>query len=75
MKHRLEIHQIACVSPLMLSRFGKKKEDKSKDAMKASKSKLEALSEEELDKIPDSRDGYEHESHKVHSITEKHLPV
>lgn len=43
----------------MLSRFGKKKEDKSKDAAKASKNKLEALSEEELDRIPDSRDGYE----------------
>lgn len=43
----------------MLSRFGKKKEDKSKDAAKASKSKLEALSEEELDRIPDNRDGYE----------------
>lgn len=43
----------------MLSRFGKKKEDKSKDAAKASKSKLEALSEEELDRIPDNRDRYE----------------
>ncbi|CAK6962492.1 par-3 family cell polarity regulator beta a [Scomber scombrus] len=40
-----------------LLRFGKKKEDKSKDAAKASKSKLEALSEEELDRIPDTRDG------------------
>lgn len=43
----------------MSSRFGKKKDDKSKDAAKASKSKLEALSEEELDRIPDNRDGYE----------------
>lgn len=42
----------------MLSRFGKKKEDKSKDAAKMAKNKLEALSEEELDRIPDSRDGY-----------------
>lgn len=36
-------------------RFGKKKEDKSKEATKASKNKLEALSEEELDRITDSR--------------------
>lgn len=43
----------------MLTRFGKKKDDKSKDAAKASKAKLEALSEEELDRIPDKRDGYE----------------
>ncbi|XP_068165619.1 par-3 family cell polarity regulator beta a isoform X2 [Antennarius striatus] len=42
-----------------LLRFGRKKDDKSKDAAKASKSKLEALSEEELERIPDSRDGYE----------------
>ncbi|XP_026157654.1 par-3 family cell polarity regulator beta a isoform X2 [Mastacembelus armatus] len=41
-----------------LLRFGKKKEDKSKDAAKASKNKLEALSEEELDRLPDNRDGY-----------------
>ncbi len=43
----------------LLFRFGRKKDDKSKDAAKASKSKLEALSEEELDRIPDNRDGYE----------------
>ncbi|XP_033956908.1 par-3 family cell polarity regulator beta a [Pseudochaenichthys georgianus] len=42
-----------------LLRFGKKKEDKSKDAGKSSKTKLEALSEEELDRIPPQRDGYE----------------
>ncbi|XP_034533767.1 partitioning defective 3 homolog B-like isoform X2 [Notolabrus celidotus] len=36
-----------------LLRFGKKKDDKSKDA-KAAKNKLEALSEEELDRIPES---------------------
>uniref|UniRef100_A0A8C4GZ81 PDZ domain-containing protein n=1 Tax=Dicentrarchus labrax TaxID=13489 RepID=A0A8C4GZ81_DICLA len=42
-----------------LLRFGKKKDDKSKDAAKASKNKLEALSEEELDRIPDNRDGYD----------------
>ncbi|KAM7365331.1 hypothetical protein PAMP_016266 [Pampus punctatissimus] len=42
-----------------LLRFGKKKEDKSKDAAKTSKNKLEALSEEELDRIPDNRDGYD----------------
>lgn len=37
-------------------RFGKKKEDKSKDPAKGSKNRLEALSEEELDRIPDSRE-------------------
>ena len=42
---------------LLSSRFGKKKDDKSKDAAKASKAKLEALSEEELERIPDKRDG------------------
>lgn len=42
---------------LFLSRFGKKKEDKSK----ASKNKLEALSEEELEKIPNTSDRYEPE--------------
>lgn len=42
-----------------VARFGKKKDDKSKEAAKASKNKLEALSEEELDRIPDNRDGYE----------------
>ncbi|KAM4710757.1 par-3 family cell polarity regulator beta a isoform 2-T2 [Anableps anableps] len=42
-----------------LLRFGKKKEDKGKDAAKGSKNRLEALSEEELDRIPDSRDGNE----------------
>lgn len=41
------------------SRFGKKKDNKSNDAAKASKGKLDALSEEELDRIPDNRDGYE----------------
>uniref|UniRef100_A0A096MDL3 Par-3 family cell polarity regulator beta n=1 Tax=Poecilia formosa TaxID=48698 RepID=A0A096MDL3_POEFO len=40
-------------------RFGKKKEDKSKDPAKGSKNRLEALSEEELDRIPDSREGNE----------------
>lgn len=40
---------------VILSRFGKKKEDKSK----ASKNKLEALSEEELERIPNTTDGYE----------------
>ncbi|CAG06694.1 unnamed protein product, partial [Tetraodon nigroviridis] len=38
-----------------LLRFGKKKEDKSK----ASKNKLEALSEEELERIPNTTDGYD----------------
>ncbi|XP_016533632.1 par-3 family cell polarity regulator beta a isoform X3 [Poecilia formosa] len=42
-----------------LLRFGKKKEDKSKDPAKGSKNRLEALSEEELDRIPDSREGNE----------------
>ncbi|XP_063734111.1 par-3 family cell polarity regulator beta a [Eleginops maclovinus] len=42
-----------------LLRFGKKKDDKSKDAAKSSKNKLEALSEEELDRIPDQRDSYD----------------
>ncbi|XP_008280131.1 partitioning defective 3 homolog B-like [Stegastes partitus] len=50
-----------------LLRFGKKKEDKNKDAAKTSKSKLEALSEEELDRIPDSRDGYDPRYAEVHS--------
>nr|XP_033471997.1 par-3 family cell polarity regulator beta a isoform X1 [Epinephelus lanceolatus] len=40
-----------------LLRFGKKKDDKSKDAAKASKNKLEALSEEE-DRVADQRDSY-----------------
>uniref|UniRef100_A0A672FWF5 PDZ domain-containing protein n=1 Tax=Salarias fasciatus TaxID=181472 RepID=A0A672FWF5_SALFA len=35
-----------------LLRFGRKKEDKSKTAPKTSKSKLEALSEEELERLP-----------------------
>ncbi|XP_014865971.1 PREDICTED: partitioning defective 3 homolog B-like isoform X2 [Poecilia mexicana] len=42
-----------------LLRFGKKKEDKTKDPAKGSKNRLEALSEEELDRIPDSREGNE----------------
>ncbi|KAI3365948.1 hypothetical protein L3Q82_009780, partial [Scortum barcoo] len=50
-----------------LLRFGKKKDDKSKDAAKASKSKLEALSEEELDRIPDNRDGYDPRYAEIHS--------
>lgn len=50
---------LLCLFLLMFSRFGKKKEDKNKDATKTSKNKLEALSEEELDRMPDSRDGYE----------------
>ncbi|XP_022624091.1 partitioning defective 3 homolog B-like [Seriola dumerili] len=50
-----------------LLRFGKKKEDKSKEAAKASKSKLEALSEEEVDRIPDNRDGYDPRYTEIHS--------
>ncbi|XP_053272788.1 par-3 family cell polarity regulator beta a [Pleuronectes platessa] len=50
-----------------LLRFGKKKEDKSKDAAKASKSKLEALSEEELGRTPDTRDGYDPRYAEIHS--------
>ncbi|XP_039998182.1 par-3 family cell polarity regulator beta a isoform X2 [Xiphias gladius] len=50
-----------------LLRFGKKKEDKSKDAAKTSKSKLEALSEEELDRNPDYRDGYSPRYTEIHS--------
>ncbi|KAG7502365.1 partitioning defective 3-like B-like isoform X1 [Solea senegalensis] len=43
-----------------LLRFGKKKDERSKDAAKAAKSKLEALSEEELNhRVPDNRDGYD----------------
>lgn len=53
-----------CVS----SRFGKKKDDKSKDAAKASRNKLEALSEEELDRIPDSRDGYDSDVGGMHLL-------
>ncbi|XP_041637870.1 par-3 family cell polarity regulator beta a [Cheilinus undulatus] len=41
-----------------LLRFGKKKDDKSKDA-KAAKGKLEALSEEEVDRTPETRGSYE----------------
>lgn len=44
--------------PFLSSRFGKKKDEKTKDAAKASKSKLEALSEEELDRNQDNRDRY-----------------
>ncbi|XP_029928977.1 par-3 family cell polarity regulator beta a [Myripristis murdjan] len=50
-----------------LLRFGKKKEDKSKEAVKAAKNKLEALSEEELDKIPDNRAGSDPRYAEVHS--------
>ncbi|XP_070813770.1 par-3 family cell polarity regulator beta a [Chaetodon trifascialis] len=50
-----------------LLRFGKKKDDKSKEAAKASKSKLEALSEEELDRIPDNRDGFDPRYAEIHS--------
>ncbi|XP_029376305.1 par-3 family cell polarity regulator beta a isoform X3 [Echeneis naucrates] len=50
-----------------LLRFGKKKEDKSKEATKASKSKLEALSEEEVDRAPDNRDGYDLRYADIHS--------
>nr|XP_046238209.1 par-3 family cell polarity regulator beta a isoform X2 [Scatophagus argus] len=50
-----------------LLRFGKKKDDKGKDGAKASKSKLEALSEEELDRIPDNRDGYDPRYAEIHS--------
>ncbi|XP_054649462.1 par-3 family cell polarity regulator beta a isoform X2 [Dunckerocampus dactyliophorus] len=42
-----------------LLRFGKKKEDKGKDALQAAKNKLEALSEEEIDKFPDNRESYD----------------
>nr|XP_054599110.1 par-3 family cell polarity regulator beta a isoform X2 [Nothobranchius furzeri] len=38
-----------------LLRFGKKKDDKNK----GSKTKLNSLSEEELDRVPDNRDGYD----------------
>ncbi|KAM8873072.1 par-3 family cell polarity regulator beta a isoform 1-T1 [Synchiropus picturatus] len=48
-------------------RFGRKKEDKSKEAAKMSKSKLEALSEEELYRNPDSRDGYDARYPETHS--------
>ncbi|XP_069376711.1 par-3 family cell polarity regulator beta a isoform X2 [Paralichthys olivaceus] len=50
-----------------LLRFGKKKEDKSKEGAKASKSKLEALSEEELGRIPDTKDGYDPRYAELHS--------
>ncbi|XP_023249094.1 partitioning defective 3 homolog B-like isoform X1 [Seriola lalandi dorsalis] len=54
-----------------LLRFGKKKEDKSKEAAKASKNKLEALSEEEVD-----RDGYDPRYTEIHSghVTPDSLP-
>ncbi|XP_031708007.1 par-3 family cell polarity regulator beta a [Anarrhichthys ocellatus] len=50
-----------------LLRFGKKKDDKSKEAAKASKSKLEALSEEELDRNQDQRDSYDPRYAEIHS--------
>lgn len=39
-----------------LHRFGKKKDDKSKDAAKVAKNKLEAWSEEEFDRFHDIRE-------------------
>ncbi|KAK2856840.1 hypothetical protein Q5P01_005575 [Channa striata] len=48
-------------------RFGKKKEDKSKEPAKGTKNKLEALSEEELERVPDSRDGYDPRYAEIHS--------
>ncbi|KAM9334419.1 par-3 family cell polarity regulator beta a [Symphorus nematophorus] len=55
-----------------LLRFGKKKEDKNK----VSKSKLEAVSEDELDRIPDNRDGYDPRYAEIHSghVTPASLP-
>ncbi|XP_058507970.1 par-3 family cell polarity regulator beta a isoform X2 [Solea solea] len=51
-----------------LLRFGKKKDERSKDAAKAAKSKLEALSEEEPNhRVPDNRDGYDPRYAEVHS--------
>uniref|UniRef100_A0A3Q3BAE3 Partitioning defective 3 homolog B n=1 Tax=Kryptolebias marmoratus TaxID=37003 RepID=A0A3Q3BAE3_KRYMA len=50
-----------------LLRFGKKKDEKSKDAAKGSKNKLDVLSEEELDRVPDHRDGYDPRYQEVHS--------
>ncbi|XP_068561524.1 LOW QUALITY PROTEIN: partitioning defective 3 homolog B-like [Cebidichthys violaceus] len=50
-----------------LLRFGKKKDDKSKDAAKASKSKLEVLGEEELDRNQDQRDSYDPRYAEIHS--------
>lgn len=50
-----------------LLRFGKKKEDKNKDPAKGSKNKLDALSEEELDRIPDIRDGPDPRYAEIHS--------
>lgn len=55
---------------LFLSRFGKKKEDKSK----ASKNKLEALSEEELEKIPNTSDRYEAEVGRKNLLVFFHHP-
>ncbi|XP_037552671.1 par-3 family cell polarity regulator beta a [Nematolebias whitei] len=46
-----------------LLRFGKKKDDKSK----GSKNKLDVLSEEELDRVPDSRDSYDPRYQEIHS--------
>ncbi|CAN9498417.1 unnamed protein product [Ophioblennius macclurei] len=51
-----------------LLRFGRKKEDKSKDAAKTSKNKLEALSEEEPERIPGRLDGYDPRYAEVHSM-------
>ncbi|XP_024918486.1 par-3 family cell polarity regulator beta a isoform X2 [Cynoglossus semilaevis] len=50
-----------------LLRFGKKKEDKNKDTAKSTKGKLEVLSEEDVSRVPDTRDGYDPRYADVHS--------
>ncbi|XP_061659662.1 par-3 family cell polarity regulator beta a isoform X2 [Syngnathoides biaculeatus] len=42
-----------------LLRFGRKRDDKSKNAVKVAKNKLEAWSEEEVDRFPEHRDSYD----------------
>lgn len=55
----LNLFELFCVCSVSLwLRFGKKKDDRSKEAAKGSKVKLEALNEEEQERIPDSRDGW-----------------
>lgn len=55
----LNLFELCCVCSVSLwLRFGKKKDDRSKEAAKGSKVKLEALNEEEQERIPNSRDGW-----------------
>ncbi|XP_061654790.1 par-3 family cell polarity regulator beta a isoform X3 [Phyllopteryx taeniolatus] len=50
-----------------LLRFGRKRDDKSKDAVKVAKNKLEAWSEEEVDRFPEHRESYDPRYAEIHS--------